>query len=299
MTRCGFVAIIGRPNVGKSTLVNRMIGEKVSITSSTPNTTRQAIRGIWTDGDTQVVLVDTPGIHKPRTKLGGRLNDAARQAAGDVDVVLAMVDAGATVGAGDRTVLGELVNAARGGAVPIVVVNKIDRASRQATAEQLLSVKDALEEVAEASGALFVAERVEYWPISARSGDGVDALIDELARLMPESPFLFPDDEVTDVPEALYIAELVREQLLRHTREELPHSIHCRVTEYDWPHITVEILVERESQKGMVISKGGQLLKEVGIAVRKQLPEGAYLELRVRVESDWQRREDMLDRFGY
>jgi GTP-binding protein Era len=301
VTRCGFAAIIGRPNVGKSTLLNRVVGEKVSITASSPNTTRHAIRGIVTEGDSQIVFVDTPGLHRPRTSLGGRLNDTARAAADDVDVVIAMIDASAPIGPGDRMVISTMLEQCRydNGPLPLVVVNKMDRTNRAAVAAQLLAVHKVTEELAIEAGHRDVIERIEYFPISAKDGAGIETLVDAVRAAMPESPFLFPDDEVSDVPEATYIAELVREQLVRKTREELPHSIHCRVVEYEWPHITVEILVERESQKGMVIGKGGQLLKDVGIAARKQLPEGCFLELRVRVEPGWQKREDILDRLGY
>ncbi|MEI8127164.1 MAG: GTPase Era [Actinomycetota bacterium] len=301
MTKAGFATIIGRPNVGKSTLLNWIVGEKVSITSSTPNTTRSAIRGILTDGDIQVIFVDTPGLHRPKTTLGGRLNDAARGAAEDVDVLIAMVDAGAAIGPGDRMVLQTLLDVCRkvNGPVPIVIVNKVDRTSRADIAAQLVATVAAVEELAAESQRSEVAARVEYFPMSARTGDGVAPFVEAVRRAMPESHFLFDADEVSDVPEMFWIAELVREQLVRKTFEEIPHSIHCRVAEYEWPHITVEILVERESQKGMVIGKGGALLKDVGIAVRRQLPEGAFLELRVRVESQWQKRDDILDRLGY
>jgi GTP-binding protein Era len=300
VTRCGFAAILGRPNVGKSTLLNRLVGEKVSITSSTPNTTRQAIRGIVTDGDVQIIFIDTPGLHRPRTALGGRLNDAARAAADDVDVVVAMIEAGASIGPGDRMVLAAMLEVCRrGGPVPLVAVNKVDRATRTTTAAQLMAVVAATEEIAREAGLESVAGRVEYFPLSAVTGEGVDAFVAAVRAAMPESPFLFPDDELSDVPEMHHIAEIVREQLVRRTREELPHSIHCRVASYEWPHITVEILVERESQKGMVIGHGGQLLKDVGIAARRQLPEGCFLELRVRVEPSWQKRDDILDRLGY
>jgi len=301
MTKAGFATIIGRPNVGKSTLLNWIVGEKVSITSSTPNTTRSAIRGILTDGDIQVIFVDTPGLHRPKTTLGGRLNDAARGAAEGVDVLIAMVDAGAAIGPGDRMVLQTLLDVCRkvNGPVPIVIVNKVDRTSRADIAAQLVATVAAVEELAAESQRSEVAARVEYFPMSARTGDGVAPFVEAVRRAMPESHFLFDADEVSDVPEMFWIAELVREQLVRKTFEEIPHSIHCRVAEYEWPHITVEILVERESQKGMVIGKGGALLKDVGIAVRRQLPEGAFLELRVRVESQWQKRDDILDRLGY
>ena len=301
MTRSGFVAIIGRPNVGKSTLLNQVVGAKVSITAASPNTTRHAIRGILTEDDVQVIFVDTPGIHRPRTSLGSRLNETARAAVDGVDVILALVDATAPIGPGDRTALVTMLQHARHehGPKPCVVVNKMDRPGRAAVAAQLMAASEALEEVADEHGLSDVVERVEYFPISAKTGEGTAALVDFVKLAMPESPFLFPEDEVSDVPEAAWVAELVREQLVRKTKQELPHSIHCRVTEFEWPHILVEILVERESQKGMVIGKGGQLLKDVGIAARRQLPEGCYLELKVSVEPGWQKRDDVLDRFGY
>jgi len=301
VTRAGLCAIIGRPNVGKSTLINNIIGEKVTITSSTPNTTRQLIRGILTEDDVQIVFVDTPGLHRPKTSLGSRLNDNARAATDGVDVIIAMIDAGAAIGPGDKMVLTTLLQGCRreGGPRPIVVVNKVDRTSRAATAAQLLAVVTETEILAKDLGLEVVLPRLEYFPVSAKNGDGVPELVEAVRASMPEGHYLFDEDEVSDVPENLYIAELVREQLVRKTREELPHSIHCRVAEYEWPHITVEILVERESQKGMVIGKGGALLKDVGIAARRQLPEGVFLELRVRVEPGWQKREDILDRLGY
>lgn len=300
MTRCGFAAVIGRPNVGKSTLVNQAVGAKVTITAPSPNTTRHAVRGVLTEGDVQVIFVDTPGLHRPRTTMGGRLNETARGAAGDVDVILAVVEAASAIGPGDATtILTALENARERGPAPVVVVNKVDRAGRAAVAAQLLAVAARVDEIAAEHGLEAAAERVEYFAVSAKTGTGVEALVAFVAAAMPESPFLFPDEEVSDVPEALWVAELVREQLARKMREELPHAIHCRVTEFEWPHVTVEILVERESQKGMVIGKGGQLLKDVGTAARRQLPEGCFLELRVSVERDWQSRSEMLDRFGY
>jgi GTP-binding protein Era len=301
VSRAGFVAVLGRPNVGKSTLVNELVGAKVTITAASPNTTRHAVRGILTEDDTQVVLVDTPGLHRPRTTLGGRLNETARSAADGVDVILAVVDASAPIGPGDRHVIETMLAQGRpsGGPALVVVVNKIDRPGREAVASQLLEASNAVEEVARDIGRASLAGDIEYFPVSAKTGEGTKALVAYLLDRMPESPFLFPDEEVSDVTEATWIAELVREQLVRKTKQELPHSIHCRVSEFEWPHVTVEILVERESQKGMVIGKGGQLLKDVGIAARRQLPEGLYLELRVRVEPGWQKRDDVLDRFGY
>jgi GTP-binding protein Era len=301
VSRAGFVAVLGRPNVGKSTLVNQLVGAKVSITAASPNTTRHAIRGILSEGDTQVILVDTPGLHRPRTTLGGRLNQTARAAADGVDVILAIIEANSSIGPGDRNVIETMLGQARGADGPqmIVVVNKIDRVGKVAVAEQLLAASEVVDEIAASINRREASERVEYFPVSAKTGDGAAELLAQLRAAMPESPFLFPDEEVSDVTEATWIAELVREQLVRKTMQELPHSIHCRVSEFEWPHVTVEILVERESQKGMVIGKGGQLLKDVGIAARSQLPEGLYLELRVKVEPGWQKRDDVLDRFGY
>jgi GTP-binding protein Era len=174
----------------------------------------------------------------------------------------------------------------------VVVINKIDKATGDQILERLLSAKAAVE-------AIFDTESVEYFPVSARSGRGVDALTAYIVDSLEEGPPFFPDDVVTDTPEALWVAELVREQLLAKTHDELPHSISCRVTEWEWPHIRCEIIVERDSQKGIVIGKGGEVLKAVGIAVRATLPEGAYLDLHVKVEKHWQDRDEMLNRLGY
>jgi GTP-binding protein Era len=301
MTTSGFAAIIGRPNVGKSTLLNQVVGTKVSITAASPNTTRQAIRGILTEDGVQIIFVDTPGIHRPKTTLGGRLNDTARAAADGVDVILAVIEASSSIGPGDRNVLTTMLQNARSpkGPRPVVVVNKMDKSGREAVAAQLVAATTAVSELATELNLTDVADRVEYFSVSAKTGEGTQALIDFVKTAMPESPFLFEEDEVSDVPEAMWVAELVREQLVRKTKQELPHSIHCRVIEFEWPHIIVEILVERESQKGMVIGKGGALLKDVGIAARRQLPEGCFLELKVSVEPGWQKRDDTLDRFGY
>lgn len=292
--------MVGRPNVGKSTLVNQMVGTKVAITSSRPNTTRHRILGVLHDdvADAQVVFVDTPGIHKPRSALGTRLNETATDALRDVDVVMAVVDATATIGPGDRTVLARAVGQAhpspRDERPPrlVVVVNKVDRAGRVQVLERLSEAETAVAELGEAPG-------VEYFPVSARTGTGVEALVAHLIGCLDEGPPYFPPDVVTDTPEALWVAELVREQLLAKTRDELPHAITCRVTEWEWPRIRVEIIVERESQKAIVIGKGGEVLKAVGIAVREALPEGTYLDLHVKVERRWQNRTEMLDRLGY
>ncbi len=278
--RSGFVTLVGRPNVGKSTLVNNILGTKVSIVSDKPQTTRTQVRGVLNRLDAQVVFVDTPGIHKPRTLLGERLNDTAAQTIDGVDVVCLVVDATAPIGPGDRFV------AARVPADGVVVVNKVDAASPEVVLAQL----------AKAAEQLAIDH---YFPISALTGEGVPALVDHLVDRMPEGPQLYPDDMVTDVPEAFWVAELVREQLLAVTHDELPHSIATRVTEWEWPRIRVEILVERDSQKGIVIGRKGAVLKAVGTAVRQQLPPGAYLELFVKVDKDWQRRPKALERLGY
>jgi GTPase len=297
--RSGFVAVVGRPNVGKSTLVNRMVGTKVAITSSRPNTTRHRILGVLHDAEAnaQVVFVDTPGIHRPRSTLGTRLNETAGEALHDVDAITAVVDATAPIGPGDRTVLERALRQANHGgrsAGPglVVVVNKIDRASGAQVLERLAGAKESVEALAD-------RPEVEYFPVSARTGRGVDELVAHLVDRLPEGPPFFPPDVVTDTPEALWVAELVREQLLAKARDELPHAITCRVTEWEGPFIRVEIIVERDSQKAIVIGKGGEVLKAVGMAVRQALPEGTYLDLHVSVERRWQNRAEMLDRLGY
>ncbi|NNE74605.1 MAG: GTPase Era [Acidimicrobiales bacterium] len=277
--RSGFVTFVGRPNVGKSTLVNAIVGEKISIVSDKPQTTRHQIRGVLNRPDAQLVFVDTPGIHKPRTALGERLNVSASESIGGVDVVALVLDATAPLGPGDKFV------AAKCPADAIVVVNKTDIAKPDEILAQLTK-----------AGAF---DFEAYFPVSAKTGEGLDALVDHLLARLPEGPQFYPDDMITDVPDAFWVAELVREQLLAVTRQELPHSITTRVTEWEWPRIRVEILVERESQKGMVIGKGGAILKQVGTEVRKQLKEGAFIELQVNVAKDWQRRPDELERLGF
>ena len=279
--RSGFVSLVGRPNVGKSTLLNQILHQKVTIVSDKPQTTRTQVRGVLTRPDAQVVFVDTPGIHKPRTLLGERLNESATGSIGDVDVVCLVLDATAPVGRGDQWVAERVPGDA------FVVVNKTDLASPQQVLTQLAAASEQL------------AGGDEYFPVSARTGEGVDQLVEAIVARLPEGPSYYPDDMVTDVPEAFWVAELVREQLLAVTRDEVPHSVATRVTEWEWPRIRVEILVERESQKGIVIGKKGSVLKAVGIAVRSQLPPGAYLELFVKVDKDWQRRPRALERLGY
>jgi GTP-binding protein Era len=282
--RSGFVTLVGRPNVGKSTLLNRLCGTKVSIVSDKPQTTRTPVRGIVERPGAQIVFVDTPGFHKPVTALGQRLNATAGDALADVDVVCLVVDARAGVGSGDRWVA-EQVRATRGAEGLVVVVNKVDAVSRGAVLERLAATADLPADA--------------WFPVSARTGEGVEALVDELVARLPEGPAYFPPGTVSDLDEEVRVAELVREQLLAVTHDELPYSIATRVTELEWPRIRVEILVERESQKGIVIGRGGAVLKQVGTAVRRQLPPGAFVELAVRVDRNWQHRADRVERLGY
>lgn len=282
--KSGFATFVGRPNVGKSTLLNTILGRKVSIVSDKVQTTRNAVRGVLTRPDAQVVFVDTPGIHKPRTLLGERCNDTAQSTVGEVDVTVLLIDATMPVGKGDRFIASRVPSSA------IVAVNKTDAATRIDVLNQLRRASE--------------FDKAEYFPISAVTGEGVEALVDAIIARLPEGPAFYPLDVVSDAGEGWWVAELVREQLLIHTDEELPHSIACRVVEWEeregrGPFVRCEILVERNSQKPIVIGKGGSVLKLVGSAVRAQLPPGSYLELFVRVHKDWQRRPKALDGLGY
>jgi GTP-binding protein Era len=278
--RSGFITLVGRPNVGKSSLVNAMCGRKISIVSDKPQTTRHRIMGVLTRPDAQLVFVDTPGLHKPVSALGERVNATALESTEDVDVQCLVLDATKSFGSGDRWVADRLHMPAA-----VVIVNKVDVASKDQVVAMLGS---AAELDAEA-----------YFPVSARTASGVDALVAHLAERLPFGPRYFGDDEATDMPEEQFVAELVREQLLAVTRDELPYSIATRVVEWEWPRVRVDIVVERESQKGMVIGKGGSVLKEVGRRARAEMPEGVFLELRVKVDKDWQRRPDRVERLGY
>ena len=268
--RCGIVGLAGRPNAGKSTLINRIVGQKVSIVSDKPQTTRTELRGVLTRREAQMILVDTPGIHKPRTALGRRMNAAASEALHGIDVACLVIDASAPYGRGDAFIARSLP------ADSVVVVTKADLVGPQAMLEQL--------------AALAELDFEAYYPVSGRTGQGVAALVEHLVGRLPTGPALYPEGTVSDAPEAFRVAELVRERLLATARNELPHSIATRVTEWDWPLIRCEVIVERPSQKAIVIGKGGSMLKAVGTAVRSQLPEGAYLQLAVRVDKNWQRR---------
>ncbi len=276
----GFVTFVGRPNVGKSSLVNAICGRKVSIVSDKPQTTRHRIMGVLTRPHSQLVFVDTPGLHKPVTALGERVNATALGSTSDVDATCLVLDATKQFGKGDRWVASHLDMADS-----VVIVNKIDIAKPHQVLEML-------------SAASELGAR-EYFPVSARTGEGIGILVDHLAARLPPGPRYFPDDEISDLPEERWVAELVREQLLAVTRDELPYSIATQVVEWEWPRIRVDIIVERDSQKGMVIGKGGSVLKRVGELARAQMPDGVYLELRVKVDKDWQRKPERVERLGY
>ncbi|MBT95281.1 MAG: GTPase Era [Acidimicrobiaceae bacterium] len=277
--KSAFITVLGRPNVGKSSLVNKLCGEKIAITSNKPQTTRHKIRGVLHRPDAQLIFVDTPGIHKPRTSLGERLNTKAVSTLTEIDIVCFVVDATSPIGPGDRYIAEKL------GLETIVLVNKCDKAKKPQIAERLL----------EASELRFS----EYFPVSAKTGEGLPVLVEHLFGLTQEGPMFFPAEQITDMSDRDYVAELVREQLLRIMEKEIPHSIATRVTEWEWPRIRIEILVERESQKGIVIGHKGENLKKVGTQVRKQLAEGAYIELQVNVDKNWQKRPDEIERLGY
>ncbi|PIE32403.1 MAG: GTPase Era [Ilumatobacter coccineus] len=278
--RSGFVTLLGRPNVGKSSLVNAICGRKISIVSNKPQTTRHRIMGVVNRPDAQLVFVDTPGLHKPVSALGKRVNATALESAADVDLHCLVLDATKPFGAGDRWVSDHLPLADS-----IVIVNKIDIARPDQVAAMLSAASE--------------LNAAAYHPVSARTGDGIAALTDDLISRLAPGPAFFDEDQFTDMPSEQFIAELVREQLLAVTRDELPYSIATRVAEWEWPRVRVDIIVERESQKGMVIGKGGRILKEVGSRARKEMPEGIYLELRVKVDKDWQRHPDRVERLGY
>lgn len=285
--------MVGRPNVGKSTLVNALVGTKVSITSARPQTTRNTIRGVLTlpDRDVQMVFVDTPGLHRPRNALGERLNRLVSGTLGEADAVLFVLDATQKIGPGDRLIAGRLGDVA--GQV-VVAVNKVDAAAPTEVVEHL----------AEAGEWDFAA----YVPLSALRAEGLAPLVDELEPLLPDGPAFFPADMVTDQPEPFLFAELVREKFLERLREELPHSLAVVVDEVETReggtvYIGATAYVERSSQRGIVVGKGGSLLRDAGTEAREELAAllGApvYLDLRVKVEPDWQRRSHGLDRLGF
>jgi GTP-binding protein Era len=300
--RSGFACLAGRPNAGKSTLTNALVGEKVAITSSKPQTTRHTIRGIVHRDDAQLVMVDTPGLHRPRTLLGERLNDLVRQTLLEVDVIGFCLPADQRVGPGDRFIAAELTEIRRGRhATPVVsVVTKADTVDRGSLTEHLLEVSK-----------LFDADDIV--PVSAVDGYQVDVLADVLVSHLPPGPALYPAGELTDEPEQTMIAELVREAVLEGVRDELPHSLAVVVDEIELregrpesdPLLDVRVLlyVERDSQKAIVIGKGGTRLRDVGTQARQGiqalLGQKIHLDLRVKVAKDWQRDPKQLHRLGF
>jgi GTP-binding protein Era len=300
--RSGFACFVGRPNVGKSTLTNALVGTKVAIMSDRPQTTRHAVRGIVNRPDAQLVVVDTPGFHKPRTLLGERLNDIVLTTLAEVDVIGFCVAADDRVGPGDRFIAAQLAEVAARTPV-IAVVTKTDVVRREVVAERLVEAA----ELAEGTG---LGEWADVVPVSAKDGFQVDLLADLLVQRLPPGRPLYPEGELTDEPERVMVAELVREAALAGVREELPHSIAVVVEEMgpaagrdDVLHVEAVMYVERESQKGIVIGTGGSRLREVGTQARGHiealLGTKVFLDLRVKVAKDWQRDPKQLRRLGF
>ncbi|KAF1305546.1 GTPase Era [Enterococcus saccharolyticus] len=288
----GFVAIIGRPNVGKSTLLNRIVGQKIAIMSDKAQTTRNKIQGVYTTPETQIVFIDTPGIHKPKHRLGDFMVETAYSTLREVDVTLFMISADQKRGKGDDLIIERLKNSQ----VPVfLIVNKIDKVHP----DQLL------ETIQDYSSQM---EFEEVVPISATEGNNFETLMNILAEKMPEGPQYFPDDQITDHPEYFIVSELVREKVLMLTRDEVPHSVAVVVdsmkrNENDKVHVQATIIVERDSQKGIIIGKGGKMLKVIGMKARQDierlLGDKVYLELWVKVQKDWRDKQTYLKDFGY
>jgi GTPase len=294
--RAGFACFVGRPNAGKSTLTNALVGTKVAIMSDRPQTTRHAVRGIVTRPDAQLVVVDTPGFHKPRTLLGERLNDVVKTTLAEVDVIGFCVPADEKVGPGDRYIATELAAIAR--RTPVVaIVTKTDLVSRDVVGERLVEITA-------------LGEFAEVVPVSARDGFQVGLLADLLVARLPEGHPMYPDGDLTDEPERVMVAELIREAALEGVRDELPHSIAVLVEDMrvregrdDLVDVEAVMYVERDSQKGIVIGTGGARLRDVGTTARRQiealLGSRVYLDLRVKVAKDWQRDPKQLRRLGF
>jgi GTP-binding protein Era len=292
--RSGFACFVGRPNAGKSTLTNALIGQKIAITSSRPQTTRHAVRGIVHRPDAQLVLVDTPGLHKPRTLLGQRLNDVVRETYAEVDVIGFCVPADEKIGPGDRFIAAELAQVR----TPVIaVVTKTDKVPRQQVGEQLLAVSQ-------------LHDWAEVVPTSAVSDFQVGLLADLLVARLPEGPPLYPDGELTDEPEQVLVAELIREAALEGVRDELPHSIAVTIEEMgpregrdDLLDVYATVHVERSSQKAIVLGAGGSRLKQVGTTARQQIEKllgsKVYLDLHLSVAKDWQRDPKQLRKLGF
>jgi GTP-binding protein Era len=295
--RSGFVCLVGRPNTGKSTLTNALVGTKVAITSTRPQTTRHTIRGIVHRENFQIVLVDTPGLHRPRTLLGKRLNDLVRDTYAEVDVIGLCIPADEAIGPGDRWIVDQ-VRAVAPKTTLIVIVTKIDRVPKDRVAAQLVAVSE------------LAGNSAEIVPVSAVTGEQVDVLIDVLVAALPAGPAYYPDGELTDEPEELLMAELIREAALEGVRDELPHSLAVMIDEVnpregrdDLIDVHAILYVERDSQKGIVIGKGGARLREVGTAARGQIEKllgtKIYLDLRVKVAKNWQSDPKQLGRLGF
>ncbi|WP_334071946.1 MULTISPECIES: GTPase Era [Paenibacillus] len=290
--KSGFVAIVGRPNVGKSTLMNQIIGQKIAIMSDKPQTTRNKIHGVYTSEEMQVVFLDTPGIHKRQSKLGDYMNTTALNTLGEVEAVLFLVDTAEGLGGGDRFIIERLKDVR----TPVILVlNKIDRIQP----EELLPI---IEEYRK------LYDFAEIVPISAKLGNNVNTLIEQIGKYLPEGPQYYPEDQVTDHPEQFVCAELIREKILHLTREEVPHSIavtieDMRVEDNGVVYISAVIFVERDSQKGIIIGKQGSLLKEVGKLARQDienlLGSKIFLELWVKVKKDWRNQERILKDLGF
>ena len=295
--RSGFVCFVGRPNTGKSTLTNGLVGAKVAITSDRPQTTRHTIRGIVHRENFQIILVDTPGLHRPRTLLGQRLNDLVKDTYSEVDVIGLCIPADEKIGPGDRWIYQQIRTIAPNTTL-VVVVTKIDKMSKDRVAVQLLAVSE------------LVGPGAEIVPASATTGENLDVLTDVLAALLPPGPAFYPDGELTDEPEEVLMAELIREAALEGVRDELPHSLAVVIEEVspregrdDLIDVHANLYVERESQKGIVIGKGGARLREVGTAARTQIEKllgtKVYLDLRVKIAKNWQRDPKQLGRLGF
>lgn len=303
MHRAGFACLVGRPNAGKSTLTNALVGSKVAITSDKPQTTRHTIRGLVHRPDGQLVLIDTPGVHKPRTLLGERLNELVYQTWAEVDAIVMCIPADEPIGAGDRFIATALAAMKR--TPKIVAITKTDLVGKQAIAERLLEAAALSKELG--------FEWASLIPISAKRNDQVGILVDELLPLMPESPPLYPGGELSDEPEQTLIAEFIREAALEGVRDELPHSIAVVVEEMvqraDRPvedpmmDIHATLYVERDSQKGIVIGKGGERLRNVGTRARQEIAHllgtKVYLDLRVKVAKDWQQDPKEMRKLGF
>ena len=290
--KSGFVGIIGRPNVGKSTLMNRILGQKIAIMSDKPQTTRNKIQGIYSDDEMQVIFLDTPGVHKPQHKLGEYMNKAATGMVGDVDIIFYLIDATAKIGGGEEFIAAQLKKVK---APVFLIVNKID----------LIQPPQVLKVIKTYSRLLDFAEVV---PVSALNGENVDELLLTLKKYLPKGPQYYDPDQITDQPERAIMAEIIREKIFLNTRDEIPHSVAVAVTEYSVRengalYIGAAIYVERESQKGIIIGKGGKMLKEIGSAARPEIENlfgnRVFLDLRVKVKKDWRNKDNLLKNFGY